>query len=239
MPRETKKGWTYAYIIRQQYIQPHVMDVAEIYWGAPSAAGLQAGVQLEPRNTKYASGQQVTPTFYYRNTGTEPLDTTFPNLMTRGYYDIVAVDSFGKAISIEQDQTPAVPVGWRRFFLQPGDLQEIHGPPILLGGGDLTAESQPAHPSPQPLRIEPSSSLGRLLVRGLAAVAIRASPGQTVRLDFELRDPQQKDAPRLKTGEVVFFLGESQESDAAVSSETNSQPVPNSPDARQPANFSQ
>lgn len=180
MPYKSGHGGTYAYTIRNQYVRSEIIDEAEIAWGAAAASGLQAGVRLDPRNFKYVSGQQVTPIFYYRNTGQQELATSFPRLMTRGYYKkIAAVDSFAKEIALEQDQNPAFPVGWLMLPLPPGGQHEIRGLPILLDNGE----------------------------RGSAETVIRASPGQTVRLRFELPDVQKQDAPALPTGETVFFLG--------------------------------
>jgi hypothetical protein len=205
MPYKSGHGGTYAYIIRQQYIRSEVIDDSQIAWGAASESGLQAGVRLEPQGFKYVSGQQVTPIFYYRNTGKQRFATSFPNLMTHSYYKrIVAVDSFAKEIQIEQDSKPAGPVGRAMDWLPPRDLHEIRGLPILLGDGD----------------------------RGSAETSIRAKPGQVIRLHFELPDVQEEDAPALPTGEVVFFLGRTPEHvDGASLDETNGQVEPKAADA--------
>src|SRR6478736_296812 len=204
MPYKSGHGGTYAYIIREQHVRSEVIDDSQIAWGAAAASGLQAGVRLEPRSTKYASGQQATPIFYYRNTGDQALDTTFPNLMTPAYSKIVAVDSFAKEIPIEQDRNPAAPVGWLKSPLPPGAIHEIRGLPITLG------EAQ----------------------RGAAQTVIKAAIGQTVRLSFQVPFVATDDKP-LETGQVVFFVAtSSEEIEPASGNEASGQPESKAAESR-------
>jgi serine/threonine protein kinase len=182
MPRQSKPGWTYAYEIRRHYVRAEGMDDKDkkIAWGAASPDGMQTGVRLVPHNESYVAGQQVTPIFYYRNAGNDTRDVAFPRLMTRSYYDkIIAHDSTGKAIPIEQ-HGPGGPVGWIQLPLPPDGLHEIRGLPILLGDGDL----------------------------GSAETAIRAAAGQSIRLRFELPHPEQQNGNSLPTGDIAFSVAE-------------------------------
>src|SRR5262249_20235677 len=150
-----------AYEIRWHYVHSEVVVESEIAWGAARASGLQAGVLLAPGGDSYASGQQVAPTFYYRNTGKQELRVAFPRLMTRGYYNkLVAIDAAGSGLPTEQTQEPAFPVGWMQLPLAPGAIHEIGGLPIMLGD----------------------------VPRGSAETLIKAAVGQSVHLRFEVPD---------------------------------------------------
>jgi hypothetical protein len=178
MPRESKKGWTYAYEIRKQHLRSERTEDLGISWGATAKNGLQVGVRIEPRKESYAIGEQVTPIFYYRNSG-RGMPFSFPRLMTRGYYSkLIAVDAAGKDIPIEQTKDAALPVGWIETGLQPSALQEIPGPPMVLGNVE----------------------------RGSAETAIHAEPGQTFNLSFQLPNYSDENSEPLQTGNFVFVM---------------------------------
>jgi hypothetical protein len=151
---------------------------AKIEWGPVSPDGLQAGLFFTPQSQWYLDGQLGTPTFYYRNTGKQPLDISYPHLMTRGYYrKIVATDAAGKVIRTYEADLLA-PVGWTKTSLQPGAIQEVRGMPVGLG--------------------EPE--------RGWDKAAARAVSVGSVRLQFVLPNPKKDDGKPLETGIVVFSI---------------------------------
>jgi serine/threonine protein kinase len=178
MPRQENPRLGFDIDLRWQYVHSEVVVESEIAWGAAGPSGLQAGILLAPRGDSYATGQEVTPTFYYRNSGQLPLNIAFPRLITRGYYNkLIALDVSRSEIPIEQDPGPAFPVGWMQHDpWPPGAIHEIAGRPIMLGD----------------------------VPRGSAETLIKAAVGQSVHLRFEVPDFGAKDAKPLETGEVVF-----------------------------------
>ena len=179
MRKSDREGGTYAYIVRHQFISTMGLAKADIRWGPVGENGIQAGVWFEPDNEEYASGQYVTPRFFYRSTGDKVANASFPRRMTRDYYArIVAVDAAGKSIPVDQDTGPAGPVGW---IIQPfrfGARHEIRGKPILLGD----------------------------VIRGIAQTVIRAKPGQSVRVHFVLPNTGNPGGKPLRTGEIAFSM---------------------------------
>ena len=107
--------------------------------------------------------------------------------MTRGHYKkIIAVDATGKNIPIDQgsgaeEMEELMIVGAEGTAMSPGTEHAIRGLPILLGDVD----------------------------RGSAETVIRAKPGHSIRLRFELPDEGQIDAPPLQTGELLLSLDNS------------------------------
>ena len=180
-PQESKPGWTFAYILREQHVRSEGIEQKNsgISWGSSQEDGLQAGVRFTPRNLTYKPGQVVTPVFYYRNNGKLLLDTSYPNVMAHGYYKkIVAVDAAGKEIPIEQERSPGGTGRLATDRLEPGRMHEVSGLPILLGDGE----------------------------RGTAETAIRAKPGQSVHVRFVLPRPDKENAKPIETGDAVFSI---------------------------------
>lgn len=179
----------YTIILRKQFVRSQAIDNGKIAWGPVAKNGLQAGVRFEPHNEQYVTGQQVLPRFYYRNTGDQFVEIMLPRLMTHNYYTkLSAVDGTGKSISIDQDRKPAGPVGWWLLPFGFGAQHEIRGLPIRLG------------------EVE----------RGQAEAVIEAKPGQTVRVRFTLPNYAEKNAPPLKTGEILFSMAEAVEAEDPV-----------------------
>lgn len=171
----------YTINVRKQYVRSQAIDNGKIVWGPVADNGLQAGVRFEPQNEQYATGQQVLPRFYYRNTGDQFVEIMLPRLMTHNYYtELSAVDDTGKPIPIAQDKKPAGPVGWWLLPFGFGSQHEIRGLPIRLGDVE----------------------------RGQAETVIQAKPGQSVRVRFTLPNYADKNAPPLKTGEIQFSMAE-------------------------------
>ena len=174
----------YGITVRQHYLRSRPIDGGKISWGPVAENGMQAGVRFEPHNEQYLTGQQVTPRFFYRYSGDQKFNVSFPRLMTRGYYDqLIAVDSAGKAIPVDQDKEPGGPVGWMSMPFGFGSRIEIRGLPIVLGDVE----------------------------RGSAESAIRAKPGESLRVRFTLpnyalRGNNKKDAKPLETGEIAFSM---------------------------------
>ena len=132
---------------------------------------------LEPHDETYATGQQVTPIFYYRNAGKAAIQPAFPRLMTHSYYKkVIAVDKDGKPIAIDQDPNPTGPVGWIEEPLRPGAQHEIKGLPIMLGDVD----------------------------RGAAETVIRAEAGQSLRIHFELSNVARTTRPDCRPAMCCF-----------------------------------
>ncbi len=178
-PQTAKPGWTYAYEIRKQFVRYRPLDEGSISWGPVGANGLQASVRFEPSNEQYVVGQQVTPHFYFRNTGDQEKDVSFPFVMMRGYHDqINAVDAMGNAIAIDHVPGPVGPVGWIETPFGFGAQHDVRGLPVVLGDVE----------------------------RGDAATVIRAKPGQSVRVRFAVPNFADKDAKRLQTGDIVFSM---------------------------------
>jgi len=203
--RQSKPGSTYAFEIRRQYVHSEGIDDVKrkaqtTAWGPVAENGLQAGVRFEPYNETYATGQQVTPVFYYRNTSKAAIQASFPRLMTHSYYKkVIAVDKDGKPIAIDQDPNPTGPVGWIEEPLQPGAQHEIMGLPILLGDVD----------------------------RGAAETVVRAEAGQSLRIHFELSNVGQDHRASISTGEVLLSIaGTTPEAEPADEPMPSSQATP-------------
>lgn len=175
MPRLARPGSTFAYEIRRQF--DAVEDSgkhAAIAWGV-AAAGLQAGVRVEPDDAPDSAGQQVTPVFYYRNTSSESIDCSFPRVMARHQYEkIVAVDAYAREILVRRSGRSTGPVEWIRERLAPGAFHEIRGESIVLGD----------------------------MEDGDASSTMRLLPGMTAVVSFRLPHYGQPDARPLQTGEL-------------------------------------
>ncbi len=180
MPRLSKAGWTYAFSIRDRWINSRRLDDRQISWGPAAPNGIQAGVMFDPRNEQYATGQQILPRFFYRNVGSQELTVAFPRLMTHSYYEALhAVDNAGRDIAIDQDPGPVGPVGWIEMPLDPKSQHEISGLPIVLGDVPRAA--------------------------GVETV-IRAQPGQSCRVRFTVPNYGEPKSEPLQTGEIQFTL---------------------------------
>ncbi len=178
MPQESKPGWTYAYVLREQAVRLDGSETknAQTAWGPPSADGLQVGLLLKPWRERYVSGETVTPVFVYRNVGDATVEASFPRIMTHSYYRKMNVNAQGA--SLEQDEKPGGPVGWMSVQLAPGLRHEVQGLPILLGDGK----------------------------RGEAETAIRVAVGETVTLAFDVPHPVYSTQESLSTGELHFSI---------------------------------
>jgi len=133
MPRE-QEGWTYAFTIRERWIRCRSFEEMDIAWGEAAPNGLQAGVVFVPHKGSYGAGELVGVRFFFRNTGTQFLELTCPKQITRGYYRTIrVVDAEGKPVLIEQDDSPAGPVGWMKLTLAPGARMNVDGRLIAIG----------------------------------------------------------------------------------------------------------
>ena len=180
MPRLSKAGWTYGFTVRDRWINSERLAARQISWGAPASNGFQVGIVVKPHGEQYAAGQQIVPSFAFRNTGKQTLDVAFPNLMTQGYYNgLRVVDSAGIFIEIDQGPGPGSPVGWLQMELGPGREHLISGMPIALG--DVSRDS------------------------GIETV-IKAKPGQSCRLRFTVPNFSERDSKPIETGEVRFTM---------------------------------
>jgi hypothetical protein len=128
----------------------------------------------------------VTPHFFFRNGGEGTERVSFPNLMTRVYYEeITAVDASGKLLEIIQDDAKLPrPVGWIEVPFGFGAQHEVRGLPIVLGD----------------------------VKRGAAETAIRATSGQSVRLRFTLRNYAEGGGAQVQTGDVEFNMADAEPS---------------------------
>ena len=100
-----KEGWTYAFILREQFISVKHDDAGDIHWGAPAPNGLQAGVRLSPPLKSYSIGQKVGVQIFFRNVLTKPLQATVPNFPG---YRLEVKDANGEPIAVVAPQLEVV-----------------------------------------------------------------------------------------------------------------------------------
>jgi hypothetical protein len=92
-----REGWTYAFILREQFLSVTHGDAGKINWGNPGANGLQVGVRLSPPLTRYSLGQRIDVELLYRNVLTNPLQATVSNFPR---YAVVAKDKLGRQVTV-------------------------------------------------------------------------------------------------------------------------------------------
>ncbi len=73
-----KEGWTYAFILREQFVSVTHGDAGKIHWGTPDANGLQVGVRLSPPVTHFLMGQKIDVELLLRNVLTNSIEATIP-----------------------------------------------------------------------------------------------------------------------------------------------------------------
>ncbi len=102
MPKieEQKRGGTYAFIVRDQYISVKHVDASSLHWGTPGENGLQVGVRLSPALASYELGQVIEVEFFFRNVLGKPLDGMLPNIMS---FDAIEVtDQHGHPMEVRK-----------------------------------------------------------------------------------------------------------------------------------------
>ncbi|MBL8873727.1 MAG: serine/threonine protein kinase, partial [Planctomycetaceae bacterium] len=179
-----KEGWTYAFILREQFVSVKHGDAGEIHWGQPAKNGLQAGVRLTPALLSYELGQKIHVDLCYRNILTKPISARVPNFSG---YAIKALDANDKAMEILDHQE--LIVGGARS-------EEIGNEPTTSHGRSFAFA-----PTTLPLdkREEYRAQTG-------ASILIFVEPGKTYRLQFSAHNIADEDAGNMSAGEVEVTI---------------------------------
>ncbi|WP_442510399.1 protein kinase domain-containing protein [Novipirellula sp. SH528] len=106
VPQVAKPGSTYAFTIRQHYLDRDLQNVAAIHWGKPAENGLQAGFRLIPSQQTYEIGQIVDVEFFYRSTTGAGVPATLDNAFTYRRAELRGDVQFGKVVDVQQKTIP-------------------------------------------------------------------------------------------------------------------------------------
>ncbi|MEQ1824409.1 MAG: protein kinase [Pirellula sp.] len=174
---ENKRGWTYAFILREQFISVKHGKANTIHWGTPGANGLQAGVRLSPSSTAYELGQEIEVEFFFRNILGQPLRGSLPNAMS--YNSIDVTDQDGQHVEVRNNRAEKLIAG-----AQVIDFNEV---PISRKSQAILIASKQV---PEKLRE------GR--------IAIISEPSQKVAVRFTVSNYADTNIDDLKTGVVEF-----------------------------------
>lgn len=182
-----REGWTYAFILREQFLWVTHGDAGKIHWGTPGANGLQAGVRLSPPVKTFSMGQKINVEILYRNVLTKSIKAMIPNF-----------PSYGIELFDEN--------GLRRRVLEPG-MRIIAGAQVEWIG------EQPLSRKVSPIVLAPSN-LGpdeeaRMLADCNGANLVFVKPGTTYRLTFTVNNVASNDSDTLlSTSEFKFTVSE-------------------------------
>ncbi len=187
-----REGWTYAFILREQFLSVTHGDAGKIHWGTPGANGLQAGVRLSPPVNNFLMGQKMEVELFYRNVLTKSIEATIP---TFPGYTIELFDENGE----------------RRRVLESGKHSEI-----VAGAQVEWIGEQPFSLKVSPIVLAPSN-LGpdeeaRMLADYNGANLVFVKPGMSYRLKFTVNNVASDHADTLlSTSEFRFTVVESEE----------------------------
>jgi RNA polymerase sigma factor (sigma-70 family) len=157
---------------------PVVLEPQRASQEPPGSASQARTNDEQMEKISYRFGEIVQPRFFLKNVGKEPLEVSYPRLITQSYYKALRVtDNEGQKIPFHQAHEVAVPVGWLGGRLGAGEYAETPG--LFL-------------------------SIGDEVVKGSAEAVLKVSPGQTCRVQYTLPDYADTKAGDLKTGEFSF-----------------------------------
>jgi hypothetical protein len=184
-----KEGWTYAFMLREQFVSVKHGNAGRIFWGTPGANGLQAGMRLGPPVTHFMMGQKIDVELLYRNVLTKSIEATIPTFP-------------GYAIELVDEN------GVRRRVLESGEH-------ILAGTQVEWVDEQPRSRKVSPIVLVPSS-LGpdeeaRMLADYNGANLAFVKPGMSYRLKLTVNNVASTGAGPLSTSEFEFSVDESTE----------------------------
>jgi RNA polymerase sigma factor (sigma-70 family) len=157
---------------------PAVLEPQRAPQAPPGSSSQPRKNDQQTEKISYRFGEIVQPRFFLKNTGKDPLEVSYPRLITQSYYKALGVtDNEGQKIPIHQAHDVAVPVGWLEVRLLAGEYAETSG--LFLSIGDEA-------------------------VKGSAEAVLKVSPGQTCRVQYTLPNYGDSKAGDLKTGEFPF-----------------------------------
>ena len=184
-----REGWTYAFILREQFLSVKHGDAGRIIWGKPGTNGIQAGIRLSPAVTRFMMGQKLEVELFYRNVLTRSIEATIMN------YPVYAVEAF--------DETG----------LQPRMLES--GEHLIAGAKLESLGEQPISRKAKPIILAPSN-LGpeeeaRMLADYDGANLLFVKPGSNYRMKFTVNNIASDNEVPLSTGEFEFAVEEPEE----------------------------
>jgi RNA polymerase sigma factor (sigma-70 family) len=157
---------------------PVVLEPERAPQEPPGSASQAKKNDQQMEKISYRLGELLQPRFFLKNVGNEPIEVSYPRLITQSYYKALRVtDNEGHKIPIHQIHEVGVPVGWVGVRLLAGEYAETTG--LFL-------------------------SIGNELVKGSAETLLHVSPGQTCRVQFTVPDYGDSKAGDLKTGEFSY-----------------------------------
>jgi serine/threonine protein kinase len=190
-----REGWTYAFILREQFVSVTHGDANKIHWGTPGANGLQAGVRISPSVTHFQMGQKIDVEILYRNVLTKSIEATIPTFP--GY----TIDVFDEN-------------GLRRRVLESREHSEtVAGARVeWIGEEPLTLKVSPIVLAPSNLGPDVEA---RMLADYNGANLVCVKPGMSYRLMFTVNNvASNADNTLLSTSEFRFAVVESEEAKA-------------------------
>jgi serine/threonine protein kinase len=104
IPRVDKPESTYAFMIRNQFIELDRKNPAATHWGVPGSNGIQAGFRLVPAQRIYKRDQVVDIEFLYRSVTGKEIPATLPRVFK---YDKVRMGTevvYAPAIDVQQNR---------------------------------------------------------------------------------------------------------------------------------------
>lgn len=180
-----REGWTYAFILREQFISVKHGDAAEIHWGKPAENGVQAGVRLSPPLKSYEVGQKIAVEVFYRNILTKQISATVPNFCS---YKLVVLDENGTKMEVLDSQE--LIVGGARLEQLIGDEPtSSRGSSLAFAPASLAKDQREAY----------RSKTG-------ASVLILVDPGKSYRLQFSVRNCADGADGEMETGELEISV---------------------------------
>ncbi len=182
-----REGWTYAFILREQFLSVTHGDAGKIHWGTPGSNGLQAGVRLSPPVTNFQMGQKIDVELFYRNVLTKSIEATIPT------FPSYAIELFDEN-------------GLRRRVLEPSER-------TLAGAQVRLISEQPLSRKVSPIVLAPSNLApdeeARMLAECNGANLVFVKPGMSYRLKFTVNNVASNDSDTLlSTSEFKFTVSE-------------------------------
>jgi serine/threonine protein kinase len=189
-----REGWTYAFILREQFLSVTHGDAGKIHWGTPGANGLQTGFRLSPPVTHFQMGQRIDVELFYRNVLTKSIEAT---IATFPSYAIELYDENGE----------------RRRVLESGERILAGAQVEWIGEQPLSRKVSPIVLAPSNLGPDEEASM-RADCNGANLVFVK--PGMTYRLKFTVNNVASNDsATLLSTSKFKFTVSETDEVSAS------------------------
>lgn len=187
-----REGWTYAFILREQFLSVTHGDAGKIHWGPPGTNGLQAGVRLSPPVTHFVMGQRIDVELFYRNVLTKSIEATIPPFPD---YAFEVFDENGERRRVlERREHVETPAGARveMIFEQPLSRKVT---PIVLAPSNLGPDEE-----------------ARILADCKGANLAFVKPGMSYRLKFTVNNvASDADKSLLSTSEIRLAVVEPDE----------------------------